>query len=611
MYPNEPCNNCPEDENNDIAIPEPCGTECAFIYDANCVNYTGAAVTSGSTTVLSPNTSVNSSLASIVSLVNNGVSVSAQTIAIGAVNVNSVASTVAASGSAVLASSSTASASVYDLTLNIPSATTLTAGSVSSNSISTGSKTFTFPAAISGTYIWTTGTRLRFYHDATNFMEGVVTSHSAANVVATIDYIIGTGSHSSWSISVTGATGSQGIQGIQGNTGNTGNQGNQGNQGTAGTNGTNGTNGQGVPTGGTANQVLEKIDATDYNTQWVTQGYIPSAGTTGQVLTKTGSANFAAGWSSLYSIDEPVNGGTLIPHIHVLNETQLVTVINTFNASIAGKNGAIIHLAADITLTQDHSFDMSNIEIHGDGKNAITVDVLTSTSHTITCTAGSPVFKDVVFKATENALSTGGTHKEIFVLNNTTTSYVRVKFQDCVFYNIAQGPSASSRNILLTDAGPGSELLITGCGILTGLAPNSATPTVAIKLAIESAATYEGSVTIENMKFLRKTDKGEGVANASSTPTVAEAVSSIYFTFLGTWNTGASTILNIDMESYAYSTLNSKFGTSDATNVYIKNSMFMYGDDSNAAVSLKPNGFGKFGWNNPSGLYPLDDTTYA
>ena len=33
--------------------------------------------------------------------------------------------------------------------------------------------------------------------------------------------------------------------------------------------GTNGTNGQGVPTGGTAGQVLAKIDGTDYNTEWI------------------------------------------------------------------------------------------------------------------------------------------------------------------------------------------------------------------------------------------------------------------------------------------------------------------------------------------------------
>jgi len=32
--------------------------------------------------------------------------------------------------------------------------------------------------------------------------------------------------------------------------------------------GADGADGQGVPVGGTAGQVLEKIDGTDYNTQW-------------------------------------------------------------------------------------------------------------------------------------------------------------------------------------------------------------------------------------------------------------------------------------------------------------------------------------------------------
>jgi Collagen triple helix repeat (20 copies) len=63
---------------------------------------------------------------------------------------------------------------------------------------------------------------------------------------------------------INGATGSQGPIGLTGATGATGPQ------GTAGTNGTNGTNGVGVPTGGTAGQVLAKVNATDYNTQWVT-----------------------------------------------------------------------------------------------------------------------------------------------------------------------------------------------------------------------------------------------------------------------------------------------------------------------------------------------------
>jgi hypothetical protein len=67
----------------------------------------------------------------------------------------------------------------------------------------------------------------------------------------------------------TGDQGPQGIQGIQGIQGVKGDTGDTGATGAAGTNGTNGTNGQGVPVGGTANQVLAKIDATDYNTQWV------------------------------------------------------------------------------------------------------------------------------------------------------------------------------------------------------------------------------------------------------------------------------------------------------------------------------------------------------
>ena len=39
--------------------------------------------------------------------------------------------------------------------------------------------------------------------------------------------------------------------------------------GPAGADGAPGSNGVGVPIGGTTGQILAKIDATDYNTQWV------------------------------------------------------------------------------------------------------------------------------------------------------------------------------------------------------------------------------------------------------------------------------------------------------------------------------------------------------
>lgn len=137
----------------------------------------------------------------------------------------------------------------------------------------------------------------------------------------------------------TGETGPQGIQGIQGETGPAGPQGEQGiqgiqgetgPQGPAGTNGVtpvisatasvgtgtgtpsvsvtksgtdaapsfafafdnlkgaNGANGQGVPTGGTAGQVLTKVDGTDFNTQWAT----PQSGGGNPIYRVTDAATF-------------------------------------------------------------------------------------------------------------------------------------------------------------------------------------------------------------------------------------------------------------------------------------------------------------------------------
>ena len=77
-----------------------------------------------------------------------------------------------------------------------------------------------------------------------------------------------------------GEQGLQGIQGVQGDPGAQGNQGIQGIQGiqgvpgTPGADGADGANGQGVPIGGTQNQVLRKASATDFDTEWST----PAAG---------------------------------------------------------------------------------------------------------------------------------------------------------------------------------------------------------------------------------------------------------------------------------------------------------------------------------------------
>jgi hypothetical protein len=76
-----------------------------------------------------------------------------------------------------------------------------------------------------------------------------------------------------------GPTGPKGDTGDTGPTGATGPQGETGPagpQGETGPAGATGATGPGVPIGGTAGQVLRKIDATDYNTEWAT----PSGGAT-------------------------------------------------------------------------------------------------------------------------------------------------------------------------------------------------------------------------------------------------------------------------------------------------------------------------------------------
>lgn len=66
-----------------------------------------------------------------------------------------------------------------------------------------------------------------------------------------------------------GATGPQGIQGEQGPQGIQGETGATGATGATGPQGPAGQNGVGVPTGGTAGQILAKVSGTDYDTGWI------------------------------------------------------------------------------------------------------------------------------------------------------------------------------------------------------------------------------------------------------------------------------------------------------------------------------------------------------
>lgn len=96
-----------------------------------------------------------------------------------------------------------------------------------------------------------------------------------------------------------GPQGVQGIQGTQGPQGDPGPQGIQGIQGIPGTDGAVGPAGPGVVTGGSAGQVLAKVNATDFNTQWITPPVgIPAGGSGGQVLAKINGTDYAVQWET-------------------------------------------------------------------------------------------------------------------------------------------------------------------------------------------------------------------------------------------------------------------------------------------------------------------------
>jgi hypothetical protein len=72
--------------------------------------------------------------------------------------------------------------------------------STMSNSIGTGSKTFT--SSLFSNLGWLVSTRLRAAYDENNYMEGVVTAVSSTSVTITSDNAVGSGTYISWNITI-------------------------------------------------------------------------------------------------------------------------------------------------------------------------------------------------------------------------------------------------------------------------------------------------------------------------------------------------------------------------------------------------------------------------
>ena len=100
-----------------------------------------------------------------------------------------------------------------------------------------------------------------------------------------------------------GPAGPQGEQGIEGPQGPQGIEGPQGVQGIQGVQGATGATGAGLAAGGTAGQIISKVDSTDYNTQWIDApvavtslpaANITGAGNVGQIMFADASGNLTS-----------------------------------------------------------------------------------------------------------------------------------------------------------------------------------------------------------------------------------------------------------------------------------------------------------------------------
>jgi hypothetical protein len=90
----------------------------------------------------------------------------------------------------------------------------VTRSSNTSNSVSTGSKTFSYTNT--SNLGWVVGSRLRAANSSTNWVEGVVTAVSSTSVTVNVDLTNGSGTFTSWNIALTGERGETGLQGASG-----------------------------------------------------------------------------------------------------------------------------------------------------------------------------------------------------------------------------------------------------------------------------------------------------------------------------------------------------------------------------------------------------------
>ena len=152
------------------------------------------------------------------------------------------------------------------------------------------------------------------------------------------------GSSGTSGVGIDGSSGSSGTSGVDGSSGSSGTSGINGSSGSSGTSGaggssgSSGTSGQGVPAGGATDQVLSKVDGTDYNTAWVDQS--GGGGTPYNNVVRYNGTSSSDAWQIMSS-------GNIISSLTWSRTTTTLSITSTAHGLTTGDYVVIRNMSVD------------------------------------------------------------------------------------------------------------------------------------------------------------------------------------------------------------------------------------------------------------------------
>jgi hypothetical protein len=218
-----------------------------------------------------------------------------------------------------------------------------------------------------------------------------------------------------------GEQGIQGIQGIQGERGEKGEPGVKGDTGERGEKGDKGDTGIGIPTGGTAGQVLAKASNADYDTEWINQS--GGGGGTSDYTDLTNKPRIN---------NVELNGNKSLADLGIVIPTVPVQSVN-------GKTGAVTLTASDVgalpstteipsktsDLTNDSGFLSSAVTTFNGQSGAVTYSAPVSSvnGQTGAVTITMPTVDSTVTAGGTNAINSTAVIAYINSLDGTNVGY--------------------------------------------------------------------------------------------------------------------------------------------------------------------------------------------